>query len=46
MPAASPPGPAPTMPTPILRMLMEGLCAAIAEECGVDPRERGAVLPG
>ncbi|MAP18659.1 MAG: class IV aminotransferase, partial [Aurantimonas sp.] len=39
-------GPAPAMPAPILRALMEGLWAAIAEECGVDPRERGAVLPG
>ena len=39
-------GPAPAMPAPPLRALMEGLCAAIAEECGVDPRERGAVLPG
>ncbi|MCD1645044.1 aminotransferase class IV [Aurantimonas coralicida] len=38
--------PAPAMPAPPLRMLVEGLCAAIAEECGVDPRERGAVLPG
>nr|WP_246716005.1 aminotransferase class IV [Aurantimonas sp. DM33-3] len=38
--------PAPAMPAPPLRALMEGLCAAIAEECGVDPRERGAVLPG
>ena len=25
--------------------LMERLCMAIAAECGVDPRERGAVLP-
>lgn len=39
-------GPAPVMPAPPLRPLMEGLCAAIAEECGVDPRDRGAVLPG
>ncbi|MCW7544712.1 aminotransferase class IV [Aurantimonas litoralis] len=36
----------PVRPAPPLRALMEGLCAAIAEECGVDPRERRAVLPG
>lgn len=32
------------VPEPVLR-LMEGLCEAIAAECGTDPRSLGAILP-
>ena len=33
-------------PDPRIVRLMERLCTSIASECNIDPRERGAVLPG